>query len=294
MSWSIDECVSTWATPHDVTVQWCIIAEALYNSRHPKGPHGMGMLVGDQSARMTFHHNLLAHNPWRNPLIQGRGEVTNEIDFRNNVIYDFGKFCSVARGRVHLNYVANYVKPGADSATDKELHLDQEARNQTYPQVFIADNVGPNSPAGEADNWNMVLDIAELGEAALRRGQPFAFPPVSTQAAADAYEAVLASAGAIRPVRDAVDARIIADVRNGTGAAIDSQDDVGGWPAYQEAEPPADTDHDAMPDAWETEHGLDPDNAADGSLDKDGDGYTNVEEYLNATDPTAAEAAADG
>ena len=70
--------------------------------------------------------------------------------------------------------------------------------------------------------------------------------------------------------------------------------DVGGWPEYRSAEPPADGDHDGMPDAWETAHGLNPADPADGPADADGDGYTNVEEYLNATDPGAPEAGQEG
>ena len=44
---------------------------------------------------------------------------------------------------------------------------------------------------------------------------------------------------------------------------------------------PVDSDGDGMPDAWEQEHGLNPNDGADGSLDGNGDGYTNVEDYLN-------------
>ena len=45
-----------------------------------------------------------------------------------------------------------------------------------------------------------------------------------------------------------------------------------------------------MPDAWETLHGLNPADASDGPLDADGDIYTNVEEYLNDTDPLVSQA----
>jgi hypothetical protein len=40
-----------------------------------------------------------------------------------------------------------------------------------------------------------------------------------------------------------------------------------------------------MPDGWESRHGLNANDAADGARDTDADGYTNVEEYLNGTDP---------
>ena len=96
---------------------------------------------------------------------------------------------------------------------------------------------------------------------------------------------MLQNAGAIRPRRDAVDARVVDDVRNGTGGMVSDPADVGGWPWMASATPPVDGDHDGMPDAWETQHGLNPNAASDGAFDADLDGYTNVEEFLNSTDP---------
>ncbi|OGV73413.1 MAG: hypothetical protein A3K19_10940 [Lentisphaerae bacterium RIFOXYB12_FULL_65_16] len=284
-SWSIDENVSTWGTPHDVTVQWCIIAEALSKNRHPKGVHSMGLLAGAQTTRFTFHHNLLAHNGWRNPLLHGRGEQPSEYDFTNNVVYDFGKFCSVIRGRTHVRYVGNYIRRGPSSEAEQEVHIDLDIKNDARPLVFLADNIGPSNPDGSADNWRMVLDMAKLDEATLRTTTPFAFPDIAAERAQTAFEAVLNSAGATRPRRDAVDTRIVADVRNGTGKVIDSPKDVGGWPEYKPEAPAEDADHDGMPDEWEKAHGLNPADAADGAKDNDGDGYTNVEEFLNDTAP---------
>ena len=93
------------------------------------------------------------------------------------------------------------------------------------------------------------------------------------------------------PKRDAVDKRVTQMVRTGktmteTGIIKDISE-VGGYPSltFEEHEVPVDSDGDGMPDAWETQHGLDPQNGEDGALDSDGDGYTNVEEYLNGTDP---------
>ena len=131
----------------------------------------------------------------------------------------------------------------------------------------------------------------------MRAGEPFPAAAVETQAAEDAYALVLAHAGADLPVRDSLDARIVEEVRTGTATygetyggggkgIIDSQAAVGGWPELRSAPPPADSDHDGMPDAWEAKYGLDPEGAADGSEDLDRDGYTHVEEFLNGTDPT--------
>ena len=115
--------------------------------------------------------------------------------------------------------------------------------------------------------------------------------PIHQQSPQEAYLAVLDHAGCSLPKRDSIDARITEEVRNGTAThgkngIITTQEDVGGWPKLQSAEAPPDTDGDGMPDDWEKKYGLDANQADDNSSDKDGDGYTNVEEYLNGTDPT--------
>jgi hypothetical protein len=109
--------------------------------------------------------------------------------------------------------------------------------------------------------------------------------PVTTTSAKEAYEAVLNSVGASLPARDAVDSRLIQEVRERGGHMIDSQTQVGGWPELKSTTAPADSDHDGMPDDWEQKYGLNPQDPKDGASDADHDGYTNVEEYLNGTDP---------
>src|SRR5207247_1396889 len=105
-----------------------------------------------------------------------------------------------------------------------------------------------------------------------------------TQSATKAAELVLDRAGASLR-RDAVDRRVIDDVRHYRGRLIDSQEQVGGWPALRSTPAPLDRDGDGMPDAWEIAHGLNPNDPADGKADRDGDGYTNLEEYLNSLAP---------
>src|SRR5262249_35815392 len=137
-----------------------------------------------------------------------------------------------------------------------------------------------------ADNAMLFDPVEIMGK---RQVQPFAdpfdVPAVRTQSAKEAYEAVLAVAGASLPARDAVDKRIVEQVRQRTGKIIDSQKEVGGWPELKAAPAPADSDHDGMPDEWETRHGLNPRDPTDAALAKDKHGYTNLEHYLNGTDP---------
>jgi hypothetical protein len=91
---------------------------------------------------------------------------------------------------------------------------------------------------------------------------------------------VLANSGAFFWNRDTADARIVAGVAARTGDIIDNPSEVGGWPVMATGAAPADADRDGMPDSFETRFGLNPNDAADRNLDRDNDGFTNLEEYL--------------
>ncbi|MBK6656633.1 MAG: hypothetical protein IPG43_00085 [Proteobacteria bacterium] len=123
-----------------------------------------------------------------------------------------------------------------------------------------------------------------MAAAHYRAIEPYATPLLHAATHADAGP-VLTDAGASLPRRDAIDARIIEDVKQQRGRIIDSPRQVGGYASVQPAAAEPDGDDDGMPDAWETAHGLAPADASDGNGDRDGDGYTNVEEYLNASSP---------
>ena len=289
-SWGLDENVATWYGPRDVTFQWCITSESLHDSLHPKGPHGMGMILGSQDNTITIHHCLLAHNNGRNALIgdTGKNKGPSLVDFRNNVIYNHGRFsCSNVRGTTRINYVGNYIKMGPDGSQESPRGCNFSASDEQL--LYVKGNLWPGMPEDETDDA-LVLG-AVLGPnrtpppQRFVAPQPISVPFVTTESATDAYESVLRHVGATLPVRDVVDARVIEEARRGDGRIIDTQADVGGWPVYASAEPPADSDHDGMPDDWEQKHGLAPDDPNDGAEDLDGDGYTNVEEYLNTTDP---------
>lgn len=279
-SWSIDEVLSLAGNVSDVTVQWCLIAESLDDSKHPKGPHGCGSLVR-ANGKVSLHHNLWAHHRTRNPRLgdnYGRPPYP-QFDFRNNVIYDYGQTCSgMTQGRFTANYVGNYLRPGPSSTARRPISVGDPSDMRFYLRANVLDG----NPALTGDNTQFFSAVEIEGRRQVRIvAEPFDMPPVETRSAQEAYAAVLAGVGASRPIRDAVDARIIAEVRNRTGSVIDSQQQVGGWPEYRSAAPEPDSDHDGMPDDWERRNGLDPDDPADGSSDKDGDGYTNVEEFIN-------------
>jgi hypothetical protein len=274
----------------NLTVQWCMVTESLYHSIHKKGNHGYGGLWGGPGG--SWHHNILAHHSSRNPRASGNAD-SGLMDYRNNVIYNWG-FNSAYGGELWpRNWINNYYKAGpATSANVRHrIFLQKDPRGK----MFAAGNYVHGFPAITADNWQGGIDFApdgEATEATLRARQPFAVAPVTTQTAEAAYAVALAHAGCSL-VRDPVDARIVEEIRTGTarfGATyqggskgiIDSQRDVGGWPELRALPAPVDTDHDGMPDEWERAHGLDPRDPADGARSAGGDGYTQLELYLNS------------
>jgi pectate lyase len=286
-TWSIDEALSLTGDVGDVTLQWCLIAEALDHNKHSKGAHGYGSLAR-ANGKVTMHHNLWAHNRSRNPRLgdnYGRAPYPT-FDFRNNVIYDYGETCSgLTQGNFGANYVANFIRSGPSSRTPYPISVGDSSQMRFY----ICDNFVEGNDTLTKNNSLFFnhIDINGVRQVQVVP-EPFEMPPVKTSPASQAYEQVLAQAGATLPVRDAVDARIIETVRSRTGAIIDSQTQVGGWPVYRSGAARPDSDRDGMPDEWEKRQGLDPNDPSDGPADKDNDGFTNVEEYLNGTDPTRA------
>ena len=278
-SWSEDETVSTWYGAHDITISWCIISEALNRSRHRKKTHSAGLLIGDSSYHVSIHHNLLAHNDFRNPLISQGGTH----DIVNNVIYNWGvlpaEICDYD-SNTFLNFIGNYFLAGSSTNPGPFEILFPEGN----PKIFVKDNIGPHRPDQSMDDW--VIVGFRWGEEGIapekhRSHTKFETPPITSTSPIDARDIVLSQAGATSPQRDAVDQRIVNDVRNATGSIIDSPDDVGGYPELAGGKSPVDTDHDGMPDEWELNNGLDPKDASDGNADLDKDGYTNIEEYLH-------------
>jgi len=276
-------------------VQWCLISESLYQSVHVKGHHGFGGIWGGQGA--SWHHNLLAHHSSRNPRIVGKSVGGQLADVRNNVIYNWGYNSTYGGdGDVRVNLVNNYYKPGPATRENVRARVANPSEGEVPNNWWIAGNFMVGSPEVTADNWRGVHLSGDLAVDDVRASKPFEVAPVTTQSAPEAYELFLKQAGATLPRRDSLDTRIAEETRTGTAhfggkygegkGIIDSPATVGGWPELKTLPAPAESDGDGMPDEWELKYGLNPHDASDGSKDKDGDGYTNVEEYLNGTDPT--------
>ena len=290
-SWSVDETFSINKGTNS-TVQWCLVSESLTKSIHKKGSHGYGGLWGGPGG--SWHHNILAHHTSRNPRASGNTE-SGLMDYRNNVVYNWG-FNSAYGGELWpRNWIHNYYKYGP--ATSEKVRQRIFLQKSAQGKMHVAGNFVWGFPAVSSDNWKGI-DFAPDGdatEATLRVNQPFVVAPVTTQSAESAFDLVLARAGCSLS-RDPVDQRIVAEIRSGTArfgesyggggkGIIDSQKAVGGWPVLKSVPPPVDTDHDGMPDDWERARDLDPTNSADGAPDANLDGYTNLEEYLNSLVP---------
>lgn len=279
-TWSVDECLSTSGDNRDCTIQWCLIGESLNQSKHAKGKHGYGSLAR-ANGPISWHHNLWIHNDARNPRLgdnYGRGGKYPTFDVRNNVMYNFGGTASgLTQGILKVNYVGNYLRPGPSSRAPKPITVGHPSQLN----YFIRDNVFEGRDELTADNTQFFTVVEHEGKRVVQTvEQPFAAPPVKTVSAREALELVLAGVGASRPVRDSVDARLVDHVRTRTGKLIDSQNEVGGWPALKSAALPADTDNDGLPDTWEVARGLNPKNPSDANAVA-ASGYTQIEDYLN-------------
>lgn len=290
--WSVDEVFSCSTGDPDkidnVTVQWCIISEGLMNSIHEKGAHSYGALIrGCYGAQYSYLHNLFAHNNSRNPRPGNYDENSHDLDplglqfdFRNNVMYNWGGnrpgYDADSESVCRYNYVGNYGKPGPDSDRTGYAY---KAGSKHFRAYYSGNYFFGKIPTNQ---WSLVnfsgFSAAEI--AAYKRPIPYSSGPVETLTALEAYSTVMAHVGTSLN-RDAADIRVIDDVQNGTGSIIDSPSDVGGWPSLNTLPAPLDTDQDGMPDTWETDNGLNPNDPADRNDDKVGNGYTNLEEYLN-------------
>lgn len=292
----IDHCSTSWATdetltvsPSDkagmrsidrVTVQWNIISESLNQSVHSKGSHGYGSLVrGSAGSRFSFHHNLWAHHQARMPRPGNYVDAETDpegafFDFRNNVFYNWGGTASgynADRDSIsRYNFINNYYLEGPDSTGS----LAFEESNSLAQSHFSGNLMNRELPANP---WTLIhfQDGRTSGHEI-----PFPAAPVRTEEAAQAFVSTLELAGASLH-RDEVDRRVVSQVRSGLGRIIDRTEEIGGWPELPTSEPPVDSDGDGMPDSWEHEHKLDPLDSSDGPGDHNGDGYTNLEDYLN-------------
>jgi hypothetical protein len=307
MSWSTDECVSFYVN-ENTTVQWCYITESLRNSVHDKGAHGYGGIWGGKNA--SFHHNLLAHHSSRNPRL---GEtagttfaLTDLVDLRNNVIYNWSSNSCYGGEAMNVNIVNCYYKPGpATTKGERIISIDHNKDSstpiyQTWGKFFIDGNVLEGSSRATNDNWTYGVynqfhssygAVSSDDKETMRLDAPHDIQNnVVTHTAQIAYDKVMTYGGASL-IRDAIDLRIVGEVNSGnythTGSngstlgIIDTQSDVGGWPILNSIDSPNDTSKDGMPDEWKAANGLNPEKYEPNGHDLHS-GYENIEVYINS------------
>ncbi len=327
-SWGLDENMSMYRHMYNdstgaieqklgtvnITIQNSIFSEALdtYN-------HAFGSTLGGENC--TFMRNLWANNAGRNPSIGWYGI----FNFVNNVVFNW-VHRSIDGGdyRALYNIFNNYFKPGPLTPKTQIGHriLKPESGRsklpyQTYGRAFVSGNIMEGNERVTKNNWDGGVQTEDRNNAGPYQpymvwNKPLPMPKITVMDARSAYDYVLNNAGATLPVRDAVDTRVIHQVR--TGEVLYNKDyvqpatqfkhrrlpidsykqgiitdiaQVGGFPDYK-GTPYKDADKDGLPDDWEKKAGLNPNDASDSVKDRDGDGYTNIEEYLNEIEARAS------
>lgn len=288
----IDHCSISWATDSNVvlynnsllTMQWCIISEALNKSK------GVGATLGGYTS--SYHHNLFVSNSTAGPSFF-KSSFDNElsmgiIDFRNNVLYNWQTSSADVQGSETYNLVNNYYKYGPATNIPSKSQIIETVPSDKTEKIYVHGNYVYSNPLNTNDNWMGVYPNTEYIKTSknkLLTRFEFDHDPVTTHRAAQAYKAILEYAGASYN-RDFTDNRISQSVEtyvsgtSNSNGIIYSTEDAGGYPKYKKAAPLVDSDNDGIPDEWEYKHNLNPYDAGDGkSVTKSG--YTYLEVYLN-------------
>lgn len=321
-SWGLDETISIYRHVYDrkgakqeklptvnLTIQNSIFAEGMdtYN-------HAFGSTLGGRNS--TFMRNLWANNIARNPSIG----MDYDFGFANNVIFNWWNRSADGGDNTSLfNFINNYYKPGPITPKNKPIAyriLKPESGRAHkdslfFGKAYVNGNIMEGNETVTKDNWAGGVQVQELPNAgrytdSIRVDKPFPMAVFPIMTAMESYKYVLDNAGAILPVRDPVDKRVIEDVRTGKitysenakpcppsklikrrlpddsykNGIITDINQVGGYPEYK-GTPYKDSDKDGIPDAWEIAHKLNPKDASDAAkITKNG--YSNIEIYLNS------------
>ena len=295
----------------NITIQNSVFSEAMdtYN-------HAFGGTIGGHNC--MFARNLFASNISRNCSV-GMNEGFN---FVNNVTFNWWNRSVDGGDNTSLfNIINNYFKPGPITPLDKPISYRilkpesgrDKSKALSFGKAYVNGNIVYGNKKVTKDNWNGGVQLADdIKEeeflSKIRVNEPFPMPHVTIMPAQKAYNFVMENVGANFPKRDAVDARIVKSVQTGKAIYVENAPEfvspyikrrlpadsykqgiitdirqVGGLPEYK-GTPVKDSDNDGMPDAWEIKNGLNPHDPSDATLDCNGDGYTNIEKYINGID----------
>jgi hypothetical protein len=311
ISWSQDEAFSS-RNAKNITLQRTMISEALNEANHTNSAgavditHGFAATISGNTG--SFHHNLLSFDEGRNwsmgAAIDGAGNFISKLDIFNNVVYGFGGRATDGQAW-EVNFVGNYYKKTAATKINFTMNMQFENYGTGTLNCYFANNIlqnadgsyacdGTNNTCGRqyslsngatAPTWNMWASKAF-------------FPSYATvQSAKDAYKDVLSDVGMTFPVLDTHDIRNIKETYDGTvwgkgsltglAGLPDREADVGGYMPMSNTSRASnfDTDGDGLPDWYEAYIGTSPNSAkgdfSDANADPVGDGYTNLDRYLD-------------
>jgi len=259
-SWSTDENVQSSA--NDVTFRHNIFSEGLHSVKHHKGGHSRGLLImRPGSHRVAVVGNLFAHNMARNPTVSaGEAVVANNLVDGVNVAIKTDCVARPGQGPVLLNATQNVIKRANHAFVARAKHPDSRF-------YFAPDNVFKGQAFDSvAAIWEKHVSMPfapGVAPACRAIEPPITVPGLKIKPASEVEAWVLANAGARPADRGPVDARVVNDVKNGTGGILASQENVDGWPALAENRREL-----TIP--------------GNPSGDDGGDGYTNLEEWLHA------------
>jgi hypothetical protein len=271
-------------TSSTVTLQNSMVGEGI-------DPQRFGSIM-DSVHDISVARNLWIDNESRNPKFKANGQ------YINNVVYNWGGGGGLIGGHSGANWyediINNYLIAGPSATTGfLTFYANTDMVYQTGNLVDVNQDGKLNGRAVVTGDFAFDTTPPTFETAAYNKPAV----PVTVLSAADAYAQVLSQAGTCQ-LRDAVELRLVGQLKSlGTaGAVITDETVVGGQPTVAQVTRPAgyDTDKDGMSDAWETAHGLNPNDPSDASGDSNGDGYTNVEEFLNSLADAACPAGSGG
>jgi hypothetical protein len=284
-SWGVDETISVTHDSNNVTVQWSTMTQGLFNAGH-SGDDGVGHSYGSllNGGNYSFHHNLYAHSKSRHPRAQKENNLTMQLDWVNNVMFNpgdqFGN--SDSDDPYSFNMVNNYGIKGPQSGNSLNWLMDA---NDVDSQFYISGN------HMDMDR-DLVLDGALATATQVMRpfrvwgtlASPAPLPSVTTLTAPEAYIQVMSRAGA-NNYRDTIDRRTIRTVMNHLPGHIDTQANWGGWPTLPTGSVPADTNGDGVSDDWAIANGFNVSTPLHQTFAPDS--YSYLEKYIHSLTPNA-------
>jgi pectate lyase len=263
VSWGRDETFSINGDVSNITIQNCIISQGLQT-------HSAGGLM-QSTGGVSILRTLYVDNHTRNPKVKGKNQFVNNVIYNWEVAaYILGDSDGDSYANVEGNYFIDGPGTGDDAFTRGNLNF----------HIFAANNFQDGNKNGKLDG--ALIPKEKYGTVDWQT-KAYDYPIITKITPEQAYAQVIVDAGASLK-RDEVDAYVVAELTSlGTkGKTITSELDLPtkGAGTVKSGTALLDTDKDGMSDAWEKAQSLNANDPADRNADKNANGYTNLEDYL--------------